>query len=293
MPSLSRRGSMVWTLGAACVLSSCTIDEGRLRPDSGAADSQASDTALDGTLDGTLDGAHDTTGDGVPEAAADASDTADVADTAMGPDSGATVAIPAGTLSAGEVTYSVAVGAFELDRTEVTVRAYGLCVAAGRCATAELTGCSYATWGAGADDMPINCVSWNEAVAFCAWAGKRLPTEWEWEYAARYDDGRTYPWGAGAPSGTNACWNRTSGPCPTASSSPEGDSKLGLEDLAGNVCEWTASWFCASPPCTSGSERAYRGGNWDLTDPTNLRSTQRLGISPDLRTWSLGFRCAR
>ncbi|MEI7893165.1 MAG: SUMF1/EgtB/PvdO family nonheme iron enzyme, partial [Myxococcales bacterium] len=146
-----------------------------------------------------------------------------------------------------------------MDLTEVTVSAYASCVTASQCATPD-TGTAY-NWGVtGKENHPINGVSSIDANTYCTWVGKRLPTEEEWEYAARYDDGRDYPWGSTAPSATLANYN-TSGTT-AVGSFLAGNSKLGMQDLAGNVWEWTSTWYCSTPPCTgtSGTSRVLRGG---------------------------------
>ena len=143
-------------------------------------------------------------------------------------------------------------------------------------------------------------MSWTDANTYCTWAGKRLPTEEEWEYAARYDDGRDYPWGNTAPSATLANYD-TSGTATYVTSGttvvgsyPDGKSKLGMQDLAGNVFEWTSTWYCGTPPCTgtSGTDRVLRGGSW-YTFTSSLRAAFRGNNDPSGRFISLGFRCAR
>jgi formylglycine-generating enzyme required for sulfatase activity len=143
--------------------------------------------------------------------------------------------------------HRVTVAAFSMDVTDVTTAAYGACVRAGKCS--EPGAGDYCNWGKGdRQNHPINCVDWNQATAYCAYAGKRLPTEEEWEYAARGTDGRTYPWGNEAPS-NQLCWNRGAskeGTC-VVGSHPSGASPFGLQDMAGNVWQWTSSNYCPYP----------------------------------------------
>lgn len=132
---------------------------------------------------------------------------------------------------------------------------------------------------------PVVCVSWFDAQAFCEWAGLRLPSEKEWEKAARGTDGRSYPWGNAPPSEDRAnfamCRGMTS---PVGEYSPTGDSPYGITDMAGNVWEWTASWLD-----TSQHTRVVRGGAW-LSDERNLRATFRVDVDPIMRLNTLGFR---
>jgi hypothetical protein len=186
------------------------------------------------------------------------------------------------------------VGTFSIDVTEVTVGAYAACVRAGNCSAPD----SYAACNWGKSDRgnhPVNCVDWNQAKAFCGWAQKRLPTELEWQRAAESAQGRTYPWGEAAPAG-QLCWdgegsslgkrNRQS-TC-AVGSFPAGDSGQGVNDLSGNVWEWTES--CHDPGC---SARIFRGGGWGDDAPVNVRAVSRSRSVHSDRTSDLGFRCAR
>lgn len=212
----------------------------------------------------------------------------------------------------------VSVRPFLLDATEVTVAAYGACVQAGRCAPAAAKpgggGRPRKTkvWSSCNADRadraghPVNCVEWGQAVAYCAWAGKRLPTEEEWEWAARNGRGATpYPWGDAAP-GVRPCWSgaapRTggaggeppAGTCPAGGS--DGDvSAAGVKDLAGNVSEWTASQTVVGTDSVGRGGtpvKVLRGGAWPDLDAAAVSVAARAAELPDLRDARLGFRCA-
>ena len=180
-------------------------------------------------------------------------------------------------------------GAFQIDRTEVRVSEYRHCVDEGACAApAVASGCNWNAPGRG--EHPVNCVDWDQAKAYCEWIGKRLPTEQEWEKAARGTDGRTYPWGDDGPScdvavmsGAPSCGGGTA---PVASRD-RGRSPYGLFDMAGNVFEWTGSLYASG-----GGARVLRGGSWK-NDATAIRSSHREGALPNLRDASVGFRCAQ
>jgi sulfatase modifying factor 1 len=137
--------------------------------------------------------------------------------------------------------HEVTVKDFFIDTREVTVAAYRECVAAKKCP--EPTDDEFCNFHKkDRDNHPINCVDFKSAEAFCAFAGKRLPTEQEWERAARGDDGRKYPWGAEEPNMDLLCWKRLKeklGTC-EVSSRPKGASPYGVLDMAGNVNEWTS-----------------------------------------------------
>ena len=149
------------------------------------------------------------------------------------------------------------------------------------------------------DSHPVVQVSARDAAAYCAWRGLRLPTEREWEFAARGTDGRRYPWGDQPPGeGGSRRANYGAENCCAADASdgflrtapvgsfPVGRSPFGLEDMAGNVWEWTSSAYA-----DSGGEVALRGGGWG-NDPYGLRSSYRHGNPPDIGLDMVGFRCA-
>jgi len=194
--------------------------------------------------------------------------------------------------------HTVYLDAFYIDKYEVTNAQYRKCVEAGACDTPEGT-----TYYDNADyaQHPAVFVSWNDADAYCQWAGKRLPTEAEWEKAARGTDGRTYPWGEGIDCDHAQyleCGMRTV----PVGSKPKGASPYGALDMAGNVCEWVADWYdsgyYASSPETnpegpaSGRSRVIRGGSWDCNEAFVL-AANRDGYSPVDALDYLGFRCAR
>jgi formylglycine-generating enzyme required for sulfatase activity len=214
------------------------------------------------------------------------------------------IRIPSGTVSMGaedgepdeRPVHEVRVGAFEIDRTEVTVSAYGACVAAGACAAPEAFHEQCNTHERGKDQHPANCVTWAHAAAYCAWARKRLPSEEEWEYAARGSRGGRFPWGDTPPQ-ARACWNRpkSDGTC-SSGSHPEDRSPFGVLDMGGSVSEWTGTPYCPYPGgtarCKAGA-RVTRGGSWDMNSPAFLRSTYRDWVLEGDRGYNLGFRCVR
>jgi eukaryotic-like serine/threonine-protein kinase len=212
------------------------------------------------------------------------------------------IRIPAGSFMMGSdngakderPTHRVEVGSFEIDQTEVVVAAYEGCRRAGICTPSEASDQCNAGKPEKANH-PINCVDLNQARAYCAWARKRLPTEEEWEYAARGTDGREYPWGKSAPA-DQLCWTPTSanrGTCP-AGAFPSGASPFGVLDLSGNVWEWTASGYSKDYQSERATDRfVLRGGGWRTDDRLMVSVTERYGEFPENRALNIGFRCAR
>jgi formylglycine-generating enzyme required for sulfatase activity len=180
---------------------------------------------------------------------------------------------------------------------------------------------SYATWtqssGGGNENLPINCVTWWEAYAFCIWDGGFLPSEAEWEYAAAGGGGvtgqREYPWGStangnGCPGAScyaifGCVYRNGGGACSIApvGTAVAGAGLYGQLDLAGEVWEWNLDWY-ASPyvnPCTNcanltpASYRVLRGGFFSAGYEGYLQSPNRGGYAPSYRSGGAGFRCAR
>ena len=118
-------------------------------------------------------------------------------------------------------------------------------------------------------------ITWHDATAFCEWAGLALPTEKQWEKAARGTDGRTWPWGNEEPTAERCNFNKNIGrTTPVGQYSPRGDSPYGCADMAGNVWEWTASWYDSSEQL-----RVLRGGSW-FTDAQRCRCALRYRFDP-------------
>jgi len=199
-----------------------------------------------------------------------------------------------------EPVHTVYLDAFWIDQTEVTNVEYALCVQDGRCSlpqnTTQYFDSNYA-------NHPVVSVSWNDATAFCSYAGGRLPTEAEWEKAARGADGRTYPWGNDAPNNNLLNYNNAVGATTEVGGYPNGASPYGALDMAGNVWEWVADWYnetyYGSSPLSnplgpnSGEWRVVRGGAW-LDGAYSVRSAVRYALAPTVVTVShIGFRCAR
>ena len=240
-------------------------------------------------------------------------------------------------LPAEKPAHQVKVSAFCMDKFEVTSAKYKQCSDSGDCKRAPKTN----EWAGITDadhktydpvctsedparaEHPINCIDWNLADQFCKATGKRLPTEAEWEYAARSSDGRRYPWGDDAPGAAflNACgpectaWGKahdvampsmhksddhfaTTAP---VGSFPRGASRWGVEDVVGNVWEWTADTYGAYTTDDQGAPRGpadgktrvMRGGAWNGAHPDWVRPSFRFHAEPTNRSHGVGFRCAK
>jgi formylglycine-generating enzyme required for sulfatase activity len=225
-----------------------------------------------------------------------------------------------------------------MDRFEVTTTAYRACTDRGDCKragtnnrwdgiTAKESKIYDPLCNASVEDHgqhPINCVEWSMADRFCRAEGKRLPTEAEWEFAARGSDGRKYPWGDKTPSSKhlNACgsecesWFKKKGApsdgtlyqdsdgFPTTApvgSFPQGTSRWEIQDIVGNVWEWTADYYGGYTPEDQtdpkgpdiGKTRVIRGGAWNGAYADWVRPTFRFHTTPETRSHGIGFRCAK
>jgi formylglycine-generating enzyme required for sulfatase activity len=234
--------------------------------------------------------------------------------------------------------HQVTLDPYCIDEFEVTVEQYKACSDAGRCKRAPTANdwanitekdrkafdplCNIRDPIAKATH-PINCVDWDMASKFCHEQGKRLPTEAEWEFAARGPDGRAYPWGDEDPAAghLNACgkecvaWGKKNGVEEKAmydvddgfpntapvGSFPKGASRYGVKDVVGNVWEWVADWYAEygkeelkdPKGPASGDERVIRGGAWNGSYPSWVRPTFRYKDAPTKRSYGIGMRCAK
>jgi formylglycine-generating enzyme required for sulfatase activity len=198
--------------------------------------------------------------------------------------------------------HAVEISTFWIDKYEVTTSAYASCVETGTCAANGTTaGCN--SLANDRAEHPVNCVNWQQAATYCLWAQKRLPTEAEWERAARGDDGRTFPWGDDNPNRDLLNYNNIVGSTTAVGSYPLGVSYFGLHDMGGNVQEWTGDFYAAdyysnSPASnpqgpSEGTLRVVRGASWKLGIPQEvLTTTVRFAFVPGNGDPSLGFRCA-
>jgi formylglycine-generating enzyme required for sulfatase activity len=226
----------------------------------------------------------------------------------IGKDGAPAVLIPAGAFVAGDDENSprreLFVDAFYLDRYEVTVGRYARFLeATGNVRPPEEWETADLKNGA---DLPVVGVDWQDADGYCRWAGRRLPTDAEWERAARGADERKYPWGDDSPTSEHARFAQKykntvyQDGVARVGSHLKGASPFGVQDLAGNAWEWTADWFSESFPRAdrrnpkgpaNGSGKVLRGGGWyDQAD--RLVSSKRMQANPDQRDISIGFRCA-
>jgi serine/threonine-protein kinase len=198
--------------------------------------------------------------------------------------------------------HQVYADAFWIDQTEVTNAQYAKCVDAGACSPPGGTGSDtrntyYGDPGFG--DYPVVHVTWHQARRYARWAGGRLPTEAEWEYAARGSNGAIYPWGNRPPNRLLANYAGLVGDTTAVGSYPDGASWVGALDMAGNAWEWTSSLYKGYPyDATDGREdldatgyRVLHGGAFGDA-ARGVRCADRVGDNPNLNYNSVGFRLA-
>jgi formylglycine-generating enzyme required for sulfatase activity len=181
----------------------------------------------------------------------------------------------------------VYVDSFWIDQTEVSTTQYHRCVAEKGCLLPDqLSSATRASYYLtdGYENYPVVFVNWRSANAYCAWAGGRLPSEAEWEKAARGTDGRKYPWGNTSPDSSRMNFNNQVGDTTPVGSYSAGASPYGALDMSGNVWEWVGDMFNAQ-------YMGHRGGSWDF-GALAARSANRGGDKPDSAYYNLGFRCA-
>ncbi|MBP6177862.1 MAG: SUMF1/EgtB/PvdO family nonheme iron enzyme [Anaerolineales bacterium] len=223
--------------------------------------------------------------------------------------------VPAGTFTMGSDTISdeqpihqVFLDAYWIYQTEVTNKQYKACVDAGICELPSNTDSSTRANYYGNpefDNFPVLYVNWDKANRYCeVWAKGDLPTEAQWEKAARGTDGRTYPWGNEAPSANVLNYNSNVGDTTEVGKYPNGASFYGAYDMAGNVWEWVNDYYQSDYYATlggnvsnpqgpaSGDSRVLRGGSWG-SNVSGVRSANRLRFDPSLTDINVGFRCSR
>ncbi len=228
----------------------------------------------------------------------------------IGKDGAPMVLIPVGEFTMGsdkgdddeEPVHKVFIDSFYLDKFEVTNGRFAKFVEAIQ---------SEPPWGFAdketpvlRQDQPVRWVNWMEAMGYCLWAGKRLPTEAEWEKAARGSDGRAYPWGNDPPTPAHAVFGLKEGSDTVSAigNRDKGKSPFGVHDLAGNLYEWTTDWydeqFYSKNPAINprgpveGTAKVQRGGSY-INGAYRLRSSFRTKGDPTEHDPNVGFRCAQ
>ncbi len=219
--------------------------------------------------------------------------------------------VPAGTFAMGSSRREVHLDALYMDRTPVTNAQFAVFLEATQYKPTDAGAKRFlAHWRngkppRGEDRHPVVYVSWFDARAYATWAGRRLPTEAEWEKAARGTDGRRYPWGRAEPKASHANFGRSRDRTTPVGAFPEGASPYGILDLAGNVWEWCEDAYdedfyengpsmnpklASSPKNKNG--HVMRGGSF-MYDARALRTYARMGFDPHYRFAEGGFRCAK
>lgn len=216
---------------------------------------------------------------------------------------------PVCELSSDEQLHTVHLDVFKIDKYEVTFRRYQKCVDAGICKPPAVGGALNFGWP-NTELFPVNGVTWYQAKKFCEFEKRRLPTEAEWEKAARGTETRTYPWGEETPSCDLAVIDQENAGalgCKTGNtfnvgSKPKGASPYGVMDMAGNLWEWTADWhnpdyYLQGPAHNpqgpeTGLYKTARGGDFFSRKGYEVRTTSRFPYEPSDYSIAVGFRCA-
>jgi formylglycine-generating enzyme required for sulfatase activity len=195
--------------------------------------------------------------------------------------------------------HAVTVCGFDIDINEVTMAEYQACIDDQGACTAPFQGFNPVSF----PNYPVQWVTWDQAVDYCTWAGKRLPTEAEWEFAARGTSSRIFPWG-GAPADCTlgqvaTCGDTTS----EVGTFPTGQTPEGLNDMIGNVAEWVNdfygdTYFASSPSVdpqgpASGDFKVVKGGGFSFPGLQVLQASHRYNLEPDDPRDFVGFRCAK
>lgn len=237
--------------------------------------------------------------------------TPGIGSTKNGEDGMTLVFVPAGEFTMGsdtgesdeQPTHTVNLDAFWIDQTEVTNAMYAKCVEDGDCSPpASVKSYTHDSYYGNSefDDYPVIYVDWNQANAYCSRAGRRLPTEAEWEKAARGEDGRTYPWGEDITCDKANYDSSCIGDIAKVGSYLDGVSPYGVYDMAGNVREWTSSLYQAYPydendgreDLAAIGSRVLRGSTWFNNGNYVILSANRYSVYPSTAFTDLGFRCA-
>jgi formylglycine-generating enzyme required for sulfatase activity len=215
--------------------------------------------------------------------------------------------VPAGEFTMGSQlgAHTVYLDTYWIDQTEVTNAMYASCVKAGACIPPNpKSSMSHPKYYGNPDfdNFPVIYIPWESANVYCTWAGRRLPTEAEWEKAARSTDGRDYPWGNEQPNYDFLNYASHNGDTTQVRSFPSGISPYGAMDMAGNVSEWVADWYgdtyyFVSPSSNpdgpdTGTYRVVRGGSW-VDGVNKVRTDSRTNYIPWNSHEYLGFRCAQ
>ena len=236
-----------------------------------------------------------------------------IGSTMTGKDGMTLLYVPAGEFTMGSIfgsdekpVHKVSLDAFWIDQTEVTVRMYSSCVEVGVCKEPTLQRSeSHPNYYGNPryDHHPVIYIDWNMAKTYCEWVDRLLPSEAEWEKAARGDDARTYPWGNVAPNVSLLNYRKLMVDVTEVGRFPYGKSVYGALDMAGNVSEWVADWYSdtyyASSPISnpsgpdSGQYRVLRGGSFLHINQLEVSSSHRELADPTGSSYNWGFRCSR